>query len=448
MHTQTHSSHFTPTLRLVLSGDVMAADPSADKAVRFGTVSSPVSRQTSRHDITSSNGDSPPSSGRTAFDDNDQPITAIDHATGYVGGMAPRLSVSAPMSPPLFKTDTLDQLTQSSAGAPASNPAPVFLAPINTGGDTLVQTRSHDDVQPRAMPKSAGYNTTTFRPSARRTHSGYSSHRNHSFDPYGYPYPSPLPWDRRPVDHQSAKHRTPLFSLARPLPTNEQRLAQKAYRDDVRARAAAHSAVGGHNGTIDDGASYHSHHRHSHHHSSSATPRRYPRQDLRIGPGAMHHGGVAGPASAYYTPHTATSAYFPSHNRDFRIGGDGGGDKDQIMDLLKQLLRENEKTNKKVDEFAVANAEDVRDDGEGGAGKEGKMDKNESGAEKRTARAERRDSLTSSGSGSSCDSEDDDAEEFPNPWARFRHTMREVFAEFLGTCESFFFHRVYRFPKR
>jgi len=105
--------------------------------------------------------------------------------------------------------------------------------------------------------------------------------------------------------------------------------------------------------------------------------------------------------------------------------------------MLRQLLADQQKGNDNADDEAgkeknKKKGKDVREDS-ALARKEG------FGEEKggRPTAAQRRGSASSgssSSSGSSGSSSDsDDVEAFPNPWARFRHSIREPLAEFLGT---------------
>lgn len=236
-------------------------------------------------------------------------------------------------------------------------------------------------------------------------HHHHRSGRNtpSSYDPYMF---AAGPWSR--PSHQNSKHSQPVFSLARPLPTKEQRDAQKAYRESVRANAA-HRAAGG---------------RGAHEHAPAAP---------LVGPGAHHPhaagGAMIGPGAhhgSYYGSPYQNQSYHGSH-ASIQPMGMGAQDHAQLMAMLRQLLAEQKNEGKKSEN------DDVRED-QALARKEGfgddKGNKDERTAT-RTARAERSDSL-SSGSSTSSYSTDSD-ETFPNPWARFRHTMREPFAEFFGT---------------
>lgn len=140
-----------------------------------------------------------------------------------------------------------------------------------------------------------------------------------------------------------------------------------------------------------------------------------------IGPGAHH-------PSYYGSPYQNQS--FRGSHASIQPMGTAGPDNAQLMAMLRLLLAEQKATG----EERKAEIDDLREDQAlvrkeaFGTGKDNKEDK----TAERTARAERSDSL-SSGSSSSSYSNDSD-EVFPNPWARFRHTMREPFAEFFGTC--------------
>lgn len=108
-------------------------------------------------------------------------------------------------------------------------------------------------------------------------------------------------------------------------------------------------------------------------------------------------------------------------------------DRNEIKDMLRQLLADQKGNNADGDKKASKegkNKEVMEDSAL--ARKEGFGDGKEKSA---TGRRGSASSGSSGSSYSSSSSEDDDVEAFPNPWARFRHAMREPFAEFLGTCE-------------
>lgn len=109
-------------------------------------------------------------------------------------------------------------------------------------------------------------------------------------------------------------------------------------------------------------------------------------------------------------------------------------DRDEIKGMLRQLLADQQKEPDK----AVGKGKDGKESKE--VMEDNALAKKEGfGDDKAKSKLARRTSASSGSSGSSCsssDSDDDEVEAFPNPWARFRHAMREPFAEFLGTCTS------------
>lgn len=207
--------------------------------------------------------------------------------------------------------------------------------------------------------------------------------------------------------HQAA-HSKPLYSLARPLPTREQRDAQKAYRDSIKE----HMGKG----------------------SRRTTPSqsRNASQINIVGPGAHHAYNPFGVAPYMAAAPSGHGYVEPDHKGHYP----NASSNDEIMRMLQQILQQSQGGKaaagtlpKEVDQQT-----DVRDDdqdvalarkegfGENQAKKDELQDK--------TRRAERRGSLSSSDSETQLG---DGEDEFPNPWARFRHAMREPFAEFLGT---------------
>lgn len=157
--------------------------------------------------------------------------------------------------------------------------------------------------------------------------------------------------------------------------------------------------------------------------------------NVSIGPGAHH------PYNPYgIPPYGAQHAPYLEPGLSDHHAGPAAHSNDQIMRMLKQILNQQqggtgEGSSKDVDGESEIREDDndtalARKEGFG----ESKDKKNE--LREKTRRAERRGSLSSNSSGSGY--EDEDAQ-FPNPWARFRHALREPFAEFLGTSKLRFY---------
>lgn len=378
-----------------------------------GTASAPVSRHGSREDLTALQGTLHGPQASPAVLTNDfaakaptsgipaDPIPQQQHDIIHTSSAPQALFRSdGPDQRPVLSTlDTTAPQSRHANGRPTTAPS-ADTPKINVDGDYI---NTANDTRPMARRRHSGHSHKHYEPYSAGGYSGYSL--------YG-----------RPLDHQSARHSTPLYSLARPLPTFEQRQAQKGYRDQVRAKAATETAFG---------HDEHSHtHRHYHGHSGRNTPH-------NLGPGALHHGGVAtGPA--LYGPYgrdmsTDTRSSTP-HMRSARSVGsftNNQSDKEQLMVMLRQILQETQQSGHVVSKLASGG--DVREDDTGdkddkeiGPAGEKQNEKGDA-ARIRTSRAERRDSVTSSSS--SCSSDTDDAEVYPNPLARMRHTLREPLAE-------------------
>lgn len=311
-------------------------------------------------------------------------------------------SMSAPASP-----HGIDEAGRT--GFPLSNQesATDTLAPPTVAGGNELSHQKSEPLSGRPSAKRGGSFGEASDGIRRRDHHRHNHHSGRStpasytgpyFDPYS---PYSRSFEGRPLSHQARFHKQPVYSLARPLPTKEQRDAQKAYRREIRNRLDAKQS-GGAIGSVPTSR------------ASSRASFHHPSAPL-VGPGALHHGGVPGgyPAVPLYPTHSYRGAG-SLNNRP---------DKEELMGMLRELLNEGEgKGNRE-------GVTEVREDGIDAVGKGGTK------AEvARTHRAERHDSMSSS---SSCSSDhlEDEEESFPNPWARFRHTMREPFAEFLGTSE-------------
>jgi hypothetical protein len=115
-------------------------------------------------------------------------------------------------------------------------------------------------------------------------------------------------------------------------------------------------------------------------------------------------------------------------------GGFSNVQNEQMMAMLRQLLQQTHGDNIAAAVKKEQAEDDVRDE-DGAADEKGAGRTRADKTQERTAAAERRSSFgsDSSCSSSSSSSSDDNDSDFPNPWARFRHSMREPFAEFLGT---------------
>lgn len=412
----------------------------------LSTASAPVSRQHSAQESMQDsniehNEPSPPSSGRTAIHDFERASSGAAAPPLRVRAeRAARLgSASAPASPGEIEGDvpghaggaaggalTGFPLDAAAPGAHLQHPAPQDNMALPMHPDPAVQAGLlHPADSEAIMPvpesltrsntiETAGGGSVVGADGIRRRdhHRHHHHHRGHSgrTTPGSSYYPD---YYARPLNHQNSRHTTPVFSLARPLPTKEQRDAQKAYREHIRARAAGGAGVG-------PGAKHHAAAgvSHSAGHSRAPTP--------LLGPGAHHY---PSPYGAGMFPYGGQ----PMHRQDT-------ADRNEIKDMLRQLLADQQKGNDNADDEAgkeknKKKGKDVREDS-ALARKEG------FGEEKggRPTAAQRRGSASSgssSSSGSSGSSSDsDDVEAFPNPWARFRHSIREPLAEFLGTCES------------
>lgn len=363
-------------------------------------------------------------------------------------------SASAPASPgdgsghqafsPLKKSETLpdDHITTTSAQQHAMSQPGLFASEQRNHADPAVAAGilHPSEADPNAASYRTATNTNINSGSRSAPHSKKGS-RSHSPNGGGRHSPHTAKWPHAfnfPMhyshhsysgrgSHQD-QHSKPLYSLARPLPTREQRDMQKAYRDSIKAH-------------VGPGSKHH-----------SATTSRNPSSVNLVGPGAHH--------PPYY-PYIAPLAPLPHERGGSRYlepglpegrhpGGTGtfGGvqSNDQIMLMLQQILRQQqtggkptglEGTSKVMDGDAPAADGDIRDTDDPDAAlarKEGfgqGKDKKDAIKEK-TSRAERRDSISSSDASSYSDESES---EYPNPWARFRHAMREPFAEFLGTSE-------------
>jgi len=375
----------------------------------LGTSSAPVSRQNS---LNGGSGDaqelsimpnnagvmqpeiSPASSQRTAAETETANNTAANAgrarfnldlpASQNLGSASaptsPRIMQNEPTVSPLFRSDVENPIPLSTS---QSRPESSTLAPLGraeTVGADGVRRKDHQH--------------------RHRHHHHHSGHNTPVFDPYRGN--SPYSWENRPISHQNSRHATPVFSLARPLPTHEQRTAQKAYRNRVRESA----------GIAGPGAPHHQQHSHG----------GIREQPALLGPGAIHHGGVPGGSQFAFG-----SGMSPQ-------GGFSNVQNEQMMAMLRQLLQQTHGDNIAAAVKKEQAEDDVRDEDvaadEKGAGRT-RADK----TQERTAAAERRSSFgsDSSCSSSSSSSSDDNDSDFPNPWARFRHSMREPFAEFLGT---------------
>jgi hypothetical protein len=86
------------------------------------------------------------------------------------------------------------------------------------------------------------------------------------------------------------------------------------------------------------------------------------------------------------------------------------------------------------DDTGVLNPGPRNADEDHGSDRSGKTDQEDETSKSISAFAARRDTTSSVSSTSTSSSSEDTATEFPNPWCKIRHVLREPFAEFVGTC--------------
>lgn len=401
---------------------------SSTPKVTFGTASAPVSRQASRQDGEQTDDDhSPLSSGRTATETEPQDMPMVRAQDGnlyYVDTDIHDPAMVEASHPEDLSPTAPEHARPAGLGSMSAPSSPHARNEDGSTGFPLTTQQSAVDTlaEPTAAGVPMGLAQPNSEPLSRQSTGGLTTgsvgqdgirrkdhHHHHHHSGRSTPYMDPYYGGRAP-----GKNAKPaVFSLARPIPTKEQRDAQKAYREEVRARLVAKQ--GGHplpaHGTASapnrSAASSRASSRHGHHRSSHAP---------LVGPGAMHHGGVPGVYPVQYYP--------PPRHSHQSLGGQP--DKAELMVMLRQLLNEGDGSGAGKLENGGEGATEIREDN---ADNKGNVSAK---AIQNTRRAERSDSLSSSSS--SCSSDSDDEEEvFPNPWARFRHTMREPFAEFLGT---------------
>lgn len=410
----------------------------------LGTASAPVSRQTSaEQNYQDSNDspphqDSPPSSEGTAVSNveagGEAPTVRFTGVPSQAGNGGDSNARHGPgdLAMPSQHTEAEMRRSFGTASAPATPADGTYsqqqphLAPLQksetvpnpTDGDQHVYVRDHADpaVAAGLLPESAAEEQHFSSRQGHQSHrsSGRNSpHAHHAKWPHAFNFPYAQGQTVR-GSHQAA-HSKPLYSLARPLPTREQRDAQKAYRDNVKS----HTAPG----------------------SRRTTPygSRNPSQVNLVGPGAHHpynpYGIPAfnplGPGAGHNLPYLEPGYAGGSHHH----AASTGQSNEEIMHMLKQILKQQQgdKSGEGSSKDMFDGENEIREDeGDGAlARKEGFGE--EKNKKERTRRAERRGSLSSGSSGSE-EFEDEDSM-FPNPWSRFRHALREPFAEFLGTSK-------------
>lgn len=403
----------------------------------LGTASAPVSRvQSAEAQVetsgSSQNDSSPPSSESTAVNGNTPGVrfgnVQVEDRVHDISLPAPQTenelrralgSASAPASPgdsshpplsALKKSETLPEsnITQQPklfATDHAYHPDPAVAAGLLPSSAAEPQTHTNN-----FGSRSAPHSRRTSRPHSPSNTGRYSPHTArwpHAFNFPGYQAQGSY-YGRG--SHQ-AQHSKPLYSLARPLPTREQRDMQKAYRESIKAHVGPGSR-------------------------RSVTPNRSHNasQVSLVGPGAHH------PPYYPYGPPLPLERPHSHHHRDPGLpetSYGGAENNDQIMRMLRQIL--NQQQGKPSSEGSSRDVDiEVRDDDDPDAAlarKEGfgESKENKARIKEKTHRAERSDSISSS------ESEYNDVDaEFPNPWARFRHALREPFAEFLGTSKRTF----------
>ncbi|KAK9898544.1 aquaporin [Cystobasidium minutum MCA 4210] len=411
----------------------------------LGTASAPVSRIHSTEEqftspvspIRSHQDSSPPSSEGTAVNDNNNnnhDAPGVRFATVQDGNAVHDISLPAP---PRNEEELRRALGSASApaspGASGSHQQPQMSAlkksetlpePHSAQQPALFASESHPDpaVAAGLLPSSAaesqpaGITGSHSAPHSRRTsrpHSPSAGGGRRSPHTAKWPHAFSFPHHHNQGNYygrgsHQAQHSKPLYSLARPLPTREQRDMQKAYRDSIKAH-------------VGPGAR----------HSTATTPNRSHNgsQVNLVGPGAHHP-----PYFPYMAPVPGAIPPYGGGHAGQPYGQQGGtGSDDKIMLMLRKILEQQQGNKSNEGSSKDIDREDIRDDDDPAAAlarKEGFGESREAkdAIKDKTARAERRDSL------SSHDSDFSDLEaEYPNPWARFRHALREPFAEFLGT---------------
>lgn len=353
-----------------------------------------------------------PTSTATAQGGTTTPRIDLDHPHGISSGSGGGImrkhhlgTASAPSSPGLTATEFEhpddQKMHDNDTFAVPLHPIENHHDPAVAAGLLPASAAEPDGIVPASASGGGLHSNDIRRTSSTPQTYGNTTHgQGQRYTPYFDPYGAQQGFNQSQRGSHQAHHSKPLYSLARPLPTKEQRDMQRSYREAVKARVGPGS-------------------RHS-------TPRSSPRPNApMVGPGAHH---------AHWDPYSHHSSRNPSFLEPSYPAGHHSAtqDNEEIMALLRQVLAEQ----KQKSGNNKASDKDVREDDQDAslARKEGFGNKNGKGKGEladKTARAERQDDVSSSGYDS------DEESEFPNPWARFRHAMREPFAEYLGTSKLY-----------